>query len=61
VGLSQLRANLGHRPSPTLAGRLYSFFFVWSFVTCLHIFGDASRDHTLRERTSFLASLFGFN
>jgi hypothetical protein len=29
-------------------------------VTCLHIFGDASRDHTLGERTSFLVSLFGF-
>jgi ferric iron reductase protein FhuF len=61
VGLSQLRANLGHRPSPTLVGQLYSFFVVWSFVTCLHIFGDASRDHTLGERTSFLASLFGIN
>jgi hypothetical protein len=60
VGLSQLRANLGHRPSATLVGRIYSFFFVWSFVTCLHIFGDASRDHTLGERTSFLVSLFGF-
>ena len=60
VGLSQLRANLGHRPSATLVGRLYSFCFVWSFVTCLHIFGDASRDHTLGERTSFLVSLFGF-
>jgi hypothetical protein len=60
VGLSQLRANLGHRPSPTLGGRIYSFCFVWSFVTCLHLFGDASRDHTLGERTSFLFSLFGF-
>ena len=60
VGLSQVRANLGFRPSPTMAGRLLSFMCVWSFVTCLHIFGDASRDHTLRERTSFLISLFGY-
>ena len=60
VGLSQVRANLGFRPSSTVAGRLCSFVFVWSFVTCLHIFGDASRDHTLRERMSFLISLFGF-
>lgn len=59
VGLSQVRANLGFRPSATLAGRLYSFFFVWSFVVCLHIFGDESRNHTLSERIKFLASLFG--
>ncbi len=59
VGLSQVRANLGIRPSPTLAGRIYSFFFVWSFVVCLHVFSDGSRNHTLGERLTFLASLFG--
>lgn len=58
VGLSQVRANLGFRPSATPAGRLYSFLLVWSFVVCLHIFGDGSRDHTLNERIKFLASLF---
>ena len=59
VGLSQVRANLGKRPSATMIGRLYSFFFVWSFVVCMHIFSDGSRNHPLDERISFLASLFG--
>ena len=59
VGLSQVRANLGKRPSATMIGRLYSFFFVWSFVVCMHIFSDGSRNHPLEERISFLASLFG--
>lgn len=59
VGLSQVRASIGIRPSPTLIGRLYSFFFVWSFVVCMHVFSDESRNHTLGERLSFLASLFG--
>lgn len=59
IGLSQVRANMGIRPSATLFGRLYSFLLVWSFVVCLHLFGDESRNHTLGERLSFLASLFG--
>ena len=59
VGLSQVRANLGKRPSATMIGRVYSFFFVWSFVVCMHIFSDGSRNHPLGERLSFLASLFG--
>ncbi|MDL2356262.1 MAG: hypothetical protein QFF03_13480, partial [Pseudomonadota bacterium] len=59
VGLSQVRANLGIRPSSTLVGRLYSFFFVWSFVVCMHLFSDGSRNHSLGERLSFLANLFG--
>ncbi|WP_313950736.1 hypothetical protein [Accumulibacter sp.] len=59
IGISQVRANLGIRPSSTFFGRCYSFLFVWSFVVCLHVFGDESRNHTLGERLSFLASLFG--
>ena len=59
VGISQVRANLGIKPSATLIGRLYSFFFVWSFVVCLHVFSDGSRNHTLYERLSFLANQFG--
>ena len=59
VGLSQVRANLGKRPPSGMIGRLYSFLFVWSFVVCMHIFSDGSRNHTLSERLSFLASLFG--
>ena len=61
VGLSQVRANLGIRPPSGLAGRIYSFLFVWFFVVCLRIFSDESRDHTLGERFSFFMSLFGLN
>lgn len=59
IGLSQVRASQGIRPPSTLFGRLYSFFFVWSFVVCLHVFGDESRDHSLTERLQFFMSLFG--
>ncbi|WP_291989042.1 hypothetical protein [Candidatus Accumulibacter sp. ACC007] len=59
IGISQVRANAGYRPSSTLAGRLWSFVTVWGFVVCLHVFSDESRRHTLLERWSFLASLFG--
>jgi D-alanyl-lipoteichoic acid acyltransferase DltB (MBOAT superfamily) len=59
VGLSQIRVNSGIRPSNTVAGKLWSFTFVWSFVVCMHLFSDGSRQHSLDERLSFLASLFG--
>jgi len=59
VGVSQMRANLGIRPSGTLAGRLYSFFFVWTFVVCIHVFGYESLNQTLIERIAFMISLFG--
>lgn len=59
IGISQVRASMGFRPSPTLVGRLCSFVVVWSFVVCLRVFGDESRNHGLGERLSFMASLFG--
>lgn len=59
IGLSQVRATMGIRPSSTPLGRVSSFFWVWSFVVFLHVFGDESRNHTLSERYRFLASLFG--
>jgi hypothetical protein len=59
VALSQVRASQGIRPSPTAIGRLYSFLFIWSFVVCMHVFSDESRNHTFGERLSFLMSLFG--
>lgn len=61
VGLSQLRANRGLRPPSGVPGRLYSYVFVWSFVVCLRVFGDESRNHTLGERFAFLMSLVGVN
>jgi hypothetical protein len=59
VGLSQVRVNSGIRPSNTVTGKLWSFIFVWSFVVCMHLFSDGSRQHSLDERLSFLATLFG--
>lgn len=59
LGLSQVRMNMGFKPSLSLAGRLRSFLFVWSFVVCLHVFSDGSRSHTLGERLAFVGSLFG--
>lgn len=59
VGLSQIRVNSGIRPSNTVIGKLRSFIFVWSFVVCMHLFSDGSRQHSLDERLSFLISLFG--
>jgi hypothetical protein len=59
ISVSQVRANAGFRPGNALSERLYSFCSVWGFVVCLHAFSDGSRDHTLLERLSFLARLFG--
>lgn len=61
IAISQARANAGFKPSPKLIGRVWSFFCVWAFVVCLHVFGDESRAHGLGERLSFMASLFGVN
>jgi hypothetical protein len=59
IGLSQVRASLGIRPPSTFFGRIYSFLFVWSFVVCLRVFGDESRDHSLTERLQFFVNLWG--
>lgn len=61
VGLSQVRVTMGIRPSSTVLGRIYSFFFVWSFVVCMHLFSDESREHSFTERMNFFLSLFGVN
>ena len=59
ISISQVRANAGYRPGNSLYARLFSFCSVWGFVVCLHAFSDGSRDHTLLERLSFVARLFG--
>jgi hypothetical protein len=56
-----VRASMGYRPSATLAGRLYAFLFIWSFVVLLRVFSDGTRDHTFEQRLRFLLSLFGLN
>jgi hypothetical protein len=61
VGLSQVRASMGYRPSSTLAGRIYAFLFVWSFVVLLRVFSDGTRDHSFAQRLQFLLSLFGLH
>ena len=61
VGISQVRVSMGIRPSSTKLGRIYSFIFVWSFVTCMHVFSVDSINHSLGDRLLFLQSLFGVN
>jgi hypothetical protein len=61
IGISQLRNSNAPKRSDALISKLWSYFCVWSFVVCLHIFGDESRDHTLGDRLSFMSSLFGVN
>lgn len=59
IGISQLRANAGFRPSSTVPGRIRSFVTVWLFVVLLHIFGDHNHLRPLSDNLSFTASLFG--
>ncbi len=61
ICVSQLRVNLGVKPSDTLLGRLRSFLCVWGFFVSMHVFGDDARIYTLPERLSFMATLFGVN
>lgn len=61
IGVSQVRVNAGYRPSPTLAGRVFSFILVWGFVLNLHVFSDESRDLTFIQRLSFMGNLWGIN
>ncbi|NBX88900.1 MAG: hypothetical protein EBQ86_02245 [Betaproteobacteria bacterium] len=58
IGISQVRASSGHKPSSSVWGRIQSFFVVWGFVTLLHIFSDESRNHTFSERAQYLLSMF---
>ncbi len=61
IGISQVRANMGYKPSPSLYGRIQSFFVVWGFVTLLHVFSDESRNHSLLERMQYLLSMFAIS
>ena len=61
IGISQVRANTGYKPSNSLYGRIQSFFVVWGFVTLLHVFSDESRNHTLLDRVQYLLSMFAIS
>jgi hypothetical protein len=61
IGISQVRANMGYKPSTSIYGRIQSFFVVWVFVTLLHVFSDESRNHTLFERMQYLLSMFAIS
>jgi len=61
IGISQVRVNMGYKPSPSLFGRIQSFLVVWGFVTLLHVFSDESRNHTLLERMKYLLSMFAIS
>lgn len=57
VGLSQWRTSKRTLGPSSRLQRVNAFIFIWSFVTCLHLFGDGTRTHTLWERLQFLAFL----
>lgn len=59
IGISQVRASLGIRPSATRFGMVCSGLGVWSFIVCLHVFGSEHLPHSLLERLLFMMSLFG--
>jgi hypothetical protein len=59
IGISQLRTSAGYKPPNSFFGQVYSRFFLWFFIVCIHMFGDESRDHSLLLRLSYLISLFG--
>ena len=61
IGIAQVRANAGYRPSLSIWGRIQSFLVVWGFVTLLHVFSDETRNHTLLERVQYLLSMFAIS
>jgi hypothetical protein len=61
IGISQVRMNMGYKPSASFYGRIQSFFVVWGFVTLLHVFSDESRNHTLLDRVQYLLSMFAIS
>lgn len=61
VGISQVRSTIAIRPAVTISSRIHSFLSVWTFVVCMHIFSDGSRNHSLSERLSFLGNILGVN
>ena len=58
IGISQLRAHAGFKPSYSWAGRVKSFVVVWGFMVSIHIFDYEAGNNTLVERLGFVASLF---
>ena len=61
IGLSQARSSAGARLPSTFSGRFGAFLWIWTFVVCLHVFGNETRFYTLDQRLSFMASLVGVN
>jgi len=61
IGISQVRANAGYRPSLSILGRIHSFLVVWGFVTLLHVFSDETRNHSFIERVQYLLSMFAIS
>lgn len=59
VAASQLRSGMKMRATPTRLSQLQSFISIWTFITCLHLFGNGSRAHSLEERLQFLSFLLG--
>jgi len=62
IGISQVRMNMGYKPSASFYGRIQSFFVVWGFVTLLHVFSDESRNqHFARSCAIFVEHVCHLN
>jgi hypothetical protein len=59
IAISQVRSTVGIQLPTSRLGRFGAFVWIWTFVVCVHIFGDESRSYTLSERIHFMASLMG--
>jgi len=59
IAISQVRSTVGIQLPTSRLGRFSAFVWIWTFVVCVHIFGDESRSYTLSERIQFMASLMG--
>jgi len=59
IAISQVRSTAGVQLPTSRLGRFSAFAWIWTFVVCVHIFGDESRTYTLSERLQFMANLMG--
>lgn len=59
IAISQVRTASGIQLPTSRWGRFGAFVWIWTFVVCVHIFGDETRFYTLSERIEFMGSLMG--
>jgi hypothetical protein len=61
IAVSQVRSTMGIQLPVTRLGRFGAFVWIWTFVVCVHVFGDESRTYTLTDRLQFMAHLMELN